>query len=463
MRHHCNHQLIKQQQRIAKQVQHVDANHFFNLLTSPQLLDTVEVQLPDHRERQYPPTVTLAMFLSQTMRADGSCQNAVNEANMTRLLSGLPTYSVHTGGYCLARQRLPQAMVSALTQQTGALLSAHTPSGWLWRGRHVKLADGTTVLLPDTEANQVGFPQHGNQTPGVGFPLARLVGVISLATGAVLHAAMGPFQGKGTGESGLFRRLQACLVTGDILLADACFCSYFQIADLQACGVDVLFEQHGARRTDFRRGEPLGARDHRVRWCKPAARPDWMSLEEYRRYPQELTVREVKVGKKVLVTTLLAPRQTSKSALGKLFRQRWQVELDLRNIKTTLGMESLRCKTPDMCEKEMWVYFLAYNLIRLLMAEAALQAGLLPRQLSFKHTLQLWVAWSGKQFLSDAQEDTATLFFLIAQIRVGNRPGRIEPRAVKRRPKPYLWLQKPRWEAREDIKKHGHAKKLGLN
>jgi len=463
MKHNCNHQLIKQQRRIAKQVQHVNANHFFNLLTSPQLLETVEAQLPDHRERQYPPTVTLSMFLSQTMSADGSCQNAVNETNMTRLRSGLPTYGVHTGGYCLARQRLPQELVSALTQQTGALLSTCTPSGWLWRGRHVKLTDGTTVTLPDTAANQRCFPQHGNQMPGVGFPLARLVGVVSLATGAVLDAAMGAFQGKGTGEYGLFRRLQACLVAGDILLADACFCSYFLMADLQARGVDVLFEQHGARRTDFRRGKPQGSRDHLVCWSKPAARPDWMSLEEYRRYPKALTVREVKVGKKVLVTTFLSPRQTSKNALGKLFQQRWQVELDLRNIKTTLGMETLSCKTPAMCEKEMWVYFLAYNLIRLLMAQAARQAGLSPRQLSFKHTLQLWVAWSGKQFLSDAKEDTAILFFLIAQIRVGNRPGRIEPRAVKRRPKPYLWLQKPRWEAREHIKKHGHAKKLGLN
>jgi hypothetical protein len=463
MRQHCKRESLPQQQRIAKHVQKVDANHFFNLLTSPQLLETVEARLPEHRERQYPPTVTLAMFLSQTMSADGSCQNAVNAANMTRLLSGLPTYSAHTGGYCLARQRLPREMVTALTQQTGAWLNTRAPGGWLWRGRHVKLADGTTVLLPDTEANQAGFPQHGNQAPGAGFPLARLVGIISLATGAVLDAAMGPYQGHGTGEAGLLRRLQERLVAGDILLADACFCSYFLIADLQARGVDVLFEQQGARRTDFRRGEKLGARDHLVRWTKPAARPDWMSLEKYRRYPLELTVREARVGKKVLVTTFLAPRQTSKNALGKLFQQRWQVELDLRNIKTTLGMEVLRCQTPAMCEKEMWVYFLAYNLIRLLMAEAASRAGLSPRQLSFKHTLQLWVAWSGRQFLSDAHEDTVTLFFLIAQIRVGNRLGRIEPRAVKRRPKPYVWLQIPRWEAREHIKKYGHAKKLRLN
>ena len=138
-----------------------------------------------------------------------------------------------------------------------------------------------------------------------------------------------------------------------------------------------------------------------------------MSREQYRCYPDEITVREVKVGKKVLVTTFLSPKKTSKPALGQLFQQRWQVELDLRNIKTTLGMEALSCKTPQMCEKEMWVYMMAYNLIRLLMAEAALQAGVLLRQISFKHTLQIWVAWSGRQFLSDAKEDTRTLFILI--------------------------------------------------
>jgi hypothetical protein len=136
------------------------------------------------------------------------------------------------------------------------------------------------------------------------------------------------------------------------------------------------------------------------------------------------------------------------------------VELDLRNIKTTLGMETLSCKTPQMCEKEFWAYLLAYNLIRLLMAEAALQAEVLPRQLSFKHTLQIWVAWSQRQFLSGSGEDTATLFVLIAQIRVADRPGRIEPRAVKRRPKPYPRLDRPRQQARMEIEKYGYAKKL---
>ena len=171
----------------------------------------------------------------------------------------------------------------------------------------------------------------------------------------------------------------------------------------------------------------------------------------------------IKPPKTQRLTTLLSPCKTAKADLEALFLQRWHVELDLRNIKTTLGMDALSCKSPEMCEKELWVYLLAYNLIRLLMTEAALQAGVRPRQLSFKHTLQIWVAWSQRQFLSGAKEDTATLFLLIAQIRVGERPGRVEPRAVKRRPKPYPLLNKSREKARQNIRKHGHAKKLGLN
>ena len=459
MGHNFNYRSAQQQRRLAKQAQKVDANHFFNLLTDPRMLGTVEAQLPEHRERRFPPTVTLAMFLGQIMSADGSCQNAVNEASVARLLAGMSPGSVNTSGYCQARQRLPQEMVGTLARQSGALLGEQTPQEWLWQGRHVKLVDGTTVSMPDTAENQARFPQHGQQEPGVGFPLARLVGVIALSNGAVLDAGIGPYQGKGTGEHGLFRGLRRGFVEGDVMLADGYFCSYFLIADMLRRGVDVLFEQHGARSTDFRRGEPLGARDHLVGWSKPA-RPDWMSVEEYRGYPDEIKVREVKVGKKVLVSTFLSPRKTPKAALGELFWQRWNVELDLRNIKTTLGMEALSCKTPQMCEKEFWAYLLAYNLIRLLMAEAALQAEVVPRQLSFKHTLQIWVAWSQRQFLSGTKEDTATLFALIAQIRVADRPGRAEPRAVKRRPKPYPRLDKPRRKARMEIERRGHAKKL---
>ena len=459
MRQDFNRQSTQRQRAIAKRAMKVDANHFFNLLTAPELLSVVEAQLPEHRERRYPPTVTLSMFLGQVMSADGSCQQAVNDAHVHRLLNGMTISSANTGGYCTARLRLPQAMVQGIAQHIGASLTTLQPKPWLWRGRHVKLVDGTSVSLPDTVENQACYPQPGGQALGVGFPKARIVGVVSLSHGAVLGAAMGPLKGKGSGEHGLFRQLLDTLNRDDVLLADGYYCSYFLVAELQSRGVDMVLEQHGARHTDFRRGESLGKRDHLIAWHKPP-RPDWMSHDEHERHPDTLMVREVKVGKKILVTTLRKPKVTPKKALSELYTGRWHVELDFRNIKTTLGMECLRCQTPAMCEKEMWVYLLAYNLIRLLMAQAADQATLPPRQLSFKHTLQVWLAWSARQLYFPDTDTTQELFALIAQIRVGDRPNRVEPRAVKRRPKEYPRLMIPRQQARRAIMKRQRRKSV---
>ena len=237
------------------------------------------------------------------------------------------------------------------------------------------------------------------------------------------------------------------------MLADALYCNYFLIATLMAAGVDVLFEQNGARITDFRRGQSLGPRDHIVRWPKPP-RPEWMTPEQYTRFPAEITLREVKVAHQVLVTTLLEHRKVSKDDLSTLYARRWNVELDLRNLKTTTGMDVLSCQTPQMNEKQLWVHLLAYNVIRLLMAQAACNAGIDPRELSFKHTVQLWTEWVSRGL--SATEDDGRLFALIAQRRVGNRSGRIEPRMRKRRPKPYPWLKVSRAHAQQKIKKHGH-------
>jgi hypothetical protein len=449
-----------QRNRIAYHVSQSDSYEFFNLLTSPQLLDVVEAQLPAHRERLFTPTLTLSMFMAQALNADSSCQRAVNDLAVKRMLSGLCSCGISSGGYCKARQRLPVAMISTLVQQTGALVVAQTPTKWLWRGRPVKLVDGTTLTMPDTEANQQRYPQQCGQKPGVGFPIARVVGVMCFSTAALLNAAMGPFKGKGGSEHALFRQLLDTFAPGDVVVADRYYCSYFLIAMLIERGVDVLFQQHAMRKTDFRKGQRLGPRDHIVAWSKPRKKPDWMTQEQYEAFPERLAIREVKANKKVLVTTLTSAKQAPKNALAQLYQQRWHIELDLRNIKTTLGMETLSCKTPQMNEKEMWVYFLAYNLIRLIMAQAALQADLLPRQLSFKHSLQIWVIWSQQQFITTDVEDTSRLFFMIASLTVGNRPGRIEPRAVKRRSKPYSLLTQPRHQARAEVKKNGHPQKL---
>ena len=238
------------------------------------------------------------------------------------------------------------------------------------------------------------------------------------------------------------------------MLADALYCSYFLIALMQAAGVDVVFEQNGARITDFRRGRRLGPRDHVVRWSKPEDKPRWMSQEQYDAFCDELVVREVAVQGRILVTTMLKRREVGKAALSHLYEQRWQVELDLRNIKTTLGMNLLSCNTPQMNEKELWVHLLAYNLIRLLMAQAASRCGVHPRQLSFKHTAQLWTEWTARSWRGDTHHHA--LLQHIARITVGERPGRVEPRARKRRPKPYPWLKIPRAQARQRIQMYGH-------
>jgi hypothetical protein len=431
---------------------------FFNLLTGPELLEVTESHLPEHRERLYPPTVVLSMFKKQALNTDGSCQKAVNGWAAQRQAEGLGVQSVRTGAYCKARQRLPVPMVTALTHAAGRLVSARAKAGWRWRGRTVKLVDGTGISMPDTAENQRCYPQPNTQAEGVGFPLARIVGVICLATGALIDAAIGPHAGKGGSELGLLRRLDTAFSLGDVILADAFYCNYFLIAPLIAAGVDVLFEQHGARHTDFRRGTSLGRRDHLVRWPKPKARPPWMTQQQYDEFAEELTVREVKVDGQILVTSLLDLRKVRKSELDQLYARRWNVELDLRNIKTTLGVEVLRCHTPQMVEKELWVHLLAYNLIRLLMAQAALEADVHPRQPSFKHTVQLWTEWTVRRV--DLTADPATLFRLIAQPTVGNRPRRIEPRARKRRPKSYPWLKVPRTEARENVRRYGHVQRL---
>jgi Transposase DDE domain len=458
-----NNKVIRcKQQRLEKYVGKSDSYDFFNLLTSPELLASVEGQLPEHRERLFPPTETLAMFMAQSLNQDGSCQKAVNDAAVKRVLGGLAPNSTATGAYCRARSKLPLSMISTLVKRTGQLIDNEVPSQWRWQGRIVRLIDGTTVSMPDTSDNQESYPQQGSQKPGLGFPICRIVGVICLATGAILNAAIGKFNGKGASEHNLLRTLLDTFKPNDVVLGDAFYGSYSLLVSMLDKEVDVVFEQMGPRKkkTDFRKGESIGPKDHLIDIPKPKLRPNWMSQEAFDLLPNSVHIRELKVGGKILITTLLSPKETTKQALKELYQKRWHIELDFRNIKTTLGMEKFSCKTSQMNEKEMWVYFLAYNLIRLLMAQAALLADLQPRQLSFKHTLQLWIAWSTQAFSGESGADEGQLFFLIAQRTVDNRPGRIEPRAVKRRPKPMPLLVKTREQARADVRKHGHPKKL---
>ena len=447
-----------QQKRIQNHISQSDIYSFFNLLTSDELLSHVERSLPEHRERQFPPTETLAMFLSQALNSDRSCQRAVNEAATNRLLGGLRPCSTSTSGYCRARQRLPLEMVRGLAKLAGRLVDERVPSQWRWRHRPVRLIDGSTVTLPDTGANQANYPQQTSQQDGLGFPICRFVGITCLASGAVLDVAMGRYQGKGADEQTLLRSLLHNLEANDIVLGDALYCTYFLLAELQSKEIDGVFEQHGSRkrRTDFRAGRKLGQHDHLITYTKPKLQPQWMSDEAYASAPDSLTVRELKVEGKILVTTFCCPKEVPKHAVKDLYKSRWNVELDLRHIKTTLGMETLSCRTPEMAIKELWIYMLAYNLIRLLMAQSAFLTDCLPRTLSFKHTVQLWLSFTRQRLQPYDDEQIAALMLMIAERRVGKRPGRVEPRAVKRRPKQMPLLMKPREIARAHIERYGH-------
>ncbi|WP_308368637.1 MULTISPECIES: IS4 family transposase [unclassified Microbulbifer] len=452
--------------RIKKCAERTNSYDFFNLLTSKELFEIVEGLLPDHRERTFPPTETLSMFLAQAMHADRSCQNIVNQAAIARLTGDLPPISTGTSAYCKARKRLPLEMISELVRFTGKLTSATASDHWKWRGRPVKLIDGTTTTMPDTVENQKVFPQQQAQAPGLGFPICRIVGVVCLGSGTILDAGIGPYRGKGSGEQSLLRSIIGCFEEGDVAIGDACYPSYFLLAELVSKGVDCIFEQNGMRKklTDFRKGKRLGPKDHLVTYCKPKQKPNWMTEDSYRAAPDSVTMREIKVGGKILVTTFLSEGDAPRKAIKDLYKSRWHIELDFRNIKTTLGMEILSCKTPDMVIKEIWVYFLAHNLIRTIMAEAASLSEILPRQLSFKHCLQLWQACRQRSFDISDNEKLLVLLHMIAKNIVGNRPGRIEPRAIKRRPKPYSLLMLPREQARAYERKHGHPPKqrMGL-
>jgi Transposase DDE domain len=433
---------------------------FADVLDERLIEQTIDRLGLDYRHSLYTPAVTLALFVGQAVDPDPSLRQAVVRLLAQRQEQGLPLCSADTGGYAKARQRLPEELLAELTRTVGQRVMRDAPSRWLWRGRPVKVVDGSTVSMPDTPANQQIYPQPNCQRPGVGFPLLRLVVLFSLSAGTVLDCAFGPYQGKETGETALFRTLHARLQRGDILLADRYYCSYFEIALLQEMGVDVVMRLHHLRSADFRRGQRLGHGDRLVIWPKPK-RPAWMDEATYQRMPEQLQVRlsrhrvpdqNVRCSVINVVSTLLDSGAVPKAAITGLYRLRWQSETDLNALKTVLHMDVLRGKTPALVHKELWAHLLAYNLIRKVMCQAAREHGLQPRQLSFKAAVQTLQAFAAQLRGSRPEELAAlcrVLWRALIRHRVGARPGRLEPRRKKRRPKPYPLLSEPRARARK--------------
>jgi hypothetical protein len=445
---------------------------FTDVLTE-QVIAQALATLTGWLDRIFSPLVTLWVFLGQVLSADHSCRAAVARLIAHRLARGQRPCSAHTGAYCQARRRLPEAFFADVACSVGRALDDQAQRRWLWHGRRVYLFDGTTVTMPDTPENQAAYPQVYNQKPGLGFPIARLGALIALWCGAAVNLGFCQYAGKGQGEVSLLRRLWDVLRPGDILLADRLSANWTNIVLLQQRGVELVSRLNKAnRKADFRRGRRLGDDDHIVRWAKPTSIRS-LDREAYHALPEAITVREVRVRVPqpgfrtrsiVVVTTLLDPKQATKEDLAELYRARWNAELDLRSIKAAMQMRELRCKTPELVRKEVWAHILAYNLIRTVMARAAARHDVLPRSISFTGAMQTLEAFQPLLEFG-AERDAAErlrlydeLLDAIASHRVGDRPDRYEPRVKKRRRNHYGWLTEPRAEMKRKMAKGIHKK-----
>ena len=442
---------------------------FSDILTEDEIeeaFDEEDCQFAQEEGDIFTPAVTLWAFLSQALHKGElrSCLAAVSRTIVLLVMLGRKPCANNSGAYCKARAKLSEAVLERLTTRVADGCEKEIPEDWLWNGRHVKLVDGTTVSMPDTEANQEAYPQQASQKEGLGFPVARMVVLVSLATAMLGGMAIGPCSGKETGELALMRELLDQLNPNDILLADRYYCSYFMIALLLERNIDFVARLHHARKEDDYRIKRLSKKDWIIEWQRPQ-KPNWMDQETYDRMPESLTLRQVKVNTTEpgcraesfnVVTTLTDSEKYSEDDVAELYRKRWLVELDIRAIKCSVGMDVLRCKTPAMVRREIWSCLLTYNLIRKIMLQAAIESGLSPRQLSFTNAMQAMAASWGVLPTLDSSEIVSMIAAQLASLTsplVGNRPNRIEPRAVKRRPKPMRLLNMPREAARKQLRR----------
>jgi Transposase DDE domain len=425
---------------------------FADSLSELSILDALNEHGIKYRDRVFTPVTTIWGFLSQVLGEDHSCRDAVSRIIAHRAAAGLEVCSPNTASYCNARARIPTAVLRRLARRTAQQLQGGLPDGWKWNGRSVFIADGSHVSMPDTPENQAGYPQPVVQQPGIGFPLARIAVLLSLATGACHDLAIAPYAGKGTGETTLLRQMYDSLSPGDVVVADALFDNYFLACELRWRGIELVArvqaERVGSRTVESRPDGDI------IVWHRPN-KPRGMTGQQYRGYPESLTMRQVTVdarggnnrAERFRVVTTILDASIDGGQIGQLYEERWSGEVDIRSIKSTMKMDVLRCKTPEMVEKEIWAHLLAYNLLRTVMAVAADESGVEPREISFKGAKQALTAFAPK--LEAAQPERRAglvdaMLKAVAYQRVGNRPGRWEPRARKRRPKPSKRLGQPR-------------------
>lgn len=419
-----------------------------------------------HRGREcfWNPVVVVLTFLRQVLTRECSCRHAV--AMTLAEAAALPRERRRSDGgrrsadpsaYSQARQRLPRAVIEKLARHVADRLPQHVRR---WRGHRVWVVDGTGVSMPDTPELQDAFPQPASQKTGCGFPVANLVGLFCWSSGALAHLAV---DRRHIGEINLFRRLQRWLQPDELVVGDRLYGNYYELAALSARGVHAVCRLNHARKVDFRRGRRLGQGDRLVTWRRSRQVASGITREQWRQLPETLTLRIVRVNvyckrawrrRRIdLVTTLLDPEAYPAAALSELYRERWLAELDLRSLKVTLGMDVLRCKSLDMIRKELAMHQIAYNLIRLLMWTAAQRHAADPQRLSFAGTQQRILAVLPiLSWLRAPRQQAALAARLLRDIAadvVPSRPGRHEPRAIKRRRKSFPWLVHPRDAARK--------------
>ena len=407
---------------------------------------------PNSREHVYSVRRTFFGFLYQALNPDCACREVVRQVQSLFALFNGRRVSEDTGAYCLARARLPFEILARLR----CAVAAHAGKAEeLWKGFRVRVIDGTGISMPDTRKNQRAYPQSAEQKPGCGFPFMKVVGVFSLSTGVLLDYARG---NKHQHELRLLHRLLDFFRVGDLVLGDRGFCCYTLLALLWRKKVPALLRLHHARSGDLRRGKRLGKQDRLVVWQKPQNwQRRYLSQALWRLMAPELSVRILRYTLRrpgfrsrslTLVTTLLDPERYPAEELALLYARRWQIELWFRDLKTSMGMETLRCQSPTMIHKELEMFFIAYNLIRCLMLRAATEHQVDIQRLSFKGTAdairQFSAALAQARSRKKQREVILELCRTIAADSVPDRPGRREPRAVKRRPKPCQYLTRPR-------------------
>jgi len=418
-----------------------------------------EIKIKYH-QRLFDPIVTLWAFLSQVLDTDKSCHNAVSKVIAYLAVQRVEIPSTDTSAYCQARSRLPEKLLEKLFSQSGQGLEEKVVAEHLWCGRNVKVIDGSTVSMPDTVENQKEYPQPKTQKAGCGFPIAKIGVIFSLATGAAVALCIDVLN---THDIKLARKLYQFLKPLDILLGDRAFCAYADLVAIKKLDCDALFRKHQARKTSMRKGKIIGSCDKLVTWYKPKKCPQGLSKDEFNALPSTIKVREIyyyivvpgfRTEQVSLITTLLDTTTYSTLDIVGLYGKRWDVELDLRHLKTTLGMDILRCKTPSMVRKEIYVFLLAYNLLRTLMWSAGTTYNTPPLRLSLQGTRHHLDNFIPQLLAADSKKRLQiyrTLLKVIAHKAVPDRPARNEPRVRKRRPKAYPLMTKPRHELRKQL------------